>query len=178
VRAGVPVASRECAAVRARDPDGDGLTKPRGYEVTPDENCSRTAPRGPRSRPLPGRCAVKPPDIPTAPRDPEKDRGERRTVSKAWEYLMDPRSAEEVQEGAMLGVMFAALALPYKHAEGDPPVCGVLHALRSTVEGWAHSRGDSLHFASVSFADLFLMVRRLDVVIALVRRDAQEEGGA
>ena len=93
--------------------------------------------------------------------------------------MWDARREQAITDGPITGLLFAAVALVYEQAERAPPVCGVLHAIRETVEGWAHNRGESTLFASVPFADLALMVRRIDLAIALVRADVcAAKGGA
>ncbi len=121
-----------------------------------------------------------PPAAPRKPAFPDED-DERCAIGDAWEVMMDPRKDDDVVDGPITGLLFSAVSLVYEEAEGDPPVFGVLHAIRSTVEGWAHNHGESTLYSSVSFADLSLMLRRIDVVVALVRSDARarrREGGA
>jgi hypothetical protein len=61
----------------------------------------------------------------------------------------------------------------------------VLHAVRQTVEGWAHLRRKDDPLVSVSVADLHLLARRVEVAVRLVRRNVSvllgklaEKGGA
>ena len=124
-------------------------------------------------------------DRPTDPPPPDRkptypDEGdERYAIGEAWHVMMNPRREDDLAAGPLTGLLFASVALVYERAEGEPPVCGVLHAIRETVEGWAHNRGESTLFASVSFADLALMVRRVDLAIALVRAEVYAaKGGA
>ena len=53
---------------------------------------------------------------------------------------------------------------------------GVLMAIRDTVRAWSHSDSSSTLFASVSFADLALLMRRVDVAMRVVKIDASRAG--
>jgi hypothetical protein len=72
------------------------------------------------------------------------------------------------------GVLFLALmGTPDEQAEIDGPLVLALRAIRATVEGWARARGGSTVFASVPFADLDLLARRIDATIEIARRTAR-----
>jgi hypothetical protein len=92
----------------------------------------------------------------------------------AWRELLraqDEGEAREALSGLPLeGLLFVGLATIYEGAEMDPPVVGVLVALRNTVAGWAHAHGASTLYSAVPFADLTMLARRLDVAIEIVRR--------
>jgi hypothetical protein len=68
--------------------------------------------------------------------------------------------------------LFAAVAAVYEGAEDDPPICGVLQAIRDTLKGWAQATGETELFASVPYPDLVLLMRRIDVAMAMARREA------
>jgi hypothetical protein len=57
-------------------------------------------------------------------------------------------------------------------------VMGVLMAIRETVTAWSHAEGESNVFAPVSYADLVLLMRRIDVAMALVKTDHVRRVGA
>ena len=116
-----------------------------------------------------------PPPPDSRPTFPDQE-DELFAIGEAWHVMMDPRRDKAITDGPITGLLFACVAFVYEQAEGDPPVCGVLHAIRETIEGWAHNRGESTLFSSVSYADLALMVRRVDLALALVRSDTAGEG--
>lgn len=127
-----------------------------------------------------------PPDTDTDPPEeeerepdfPEQD-DELYAIGEAWRVMWDIRRERAITDGPITGLLFASVALVYERAEGEPPVCGVLHAIRETIDAWAHNRGQSTLFASVSFADLHLMVRRVDLALAMVRAESYAaKGGA
>ena len=118
-------------------------------------------------------AADTPPPVARRPAPPDQD-AELYAIGEAWEVMWDPRREQGITAGPLTGLLFAAVALVYESAEGDPPVCGVLHAIRATIEGWAHTHGGSTLYSSVSYADLALMVRRIDLAVALVH--AGQEG--
>jgi hypothetical protein len=122
-------------------------------------------------------------DIPTEPPPPPArkptypdEEDERYAIGEAWHVMMDARRDGDIAAGPMTGLLFAALACVYEGAEGDPPVMGVLMAIRDTVRAWSHTRSGSTLFASVGYADLALLVRRVDVAMALVKSDAIRAG--
>jgi len=111
------------------------------------------------------------------PTEPDPD-DERYAIESAWkEILKIPRTdrGEPIQSDSLVGVMFSALALPAGQPEESPAI-GILYAIRGTVDGWAHAHSESTVYAPVSCCDLFLMMRRIDVVIALIRSEATAEG--
>jgi|HubBroStandDraft_6_1064221.scaffolds.fasta_scaffold349536_2 hypothetical protein len=113
---------------------------------------------------------------PDADAEPEIE-AERHAIVRTWATLV--RTAEDGALDAcpLVATMFAAVACSYEGAEGDPPVMGVLMAIRETVTGWSHAEGESNVFAPVAYADLLLMMRRIDVAMALVKSDALRRGG-
>jgi len=107
-------------------------------------------------------------------RDAQAVQAEMGAMLDAWRELLrarDDSGAREALSGLPLeGLLFVGLATIYEGAEMDPPVVGVLVALRKTVEGWAHAHGASTLYSAVPFADLTMLARRLDVAIEIVRR--------
>jgi hypothetical protein len=109
----------------------------------------------------------------TAPsRDDDDDpKSELRALDEAWRGILDTRDDYSFGDRPIVSLLFAALVGgPYEDAEADSPAVAVLRAIRATVEGWAHAHSGSTLFASVAFADLHLLARRLDVAIQIVRR--------
>jgi hypothetical protein len=109
------------------------------------------------------------------PPDPMRD---------AWCMLVEADNEDEVRDTlsglSLEGLLFVGLAATYERAEDHPPVCGVLAALRGTVDGWANAPSGSTTFASVAFADLTMLSRRLDIAIEIVARTSRtsaEKGG-
>jgi hypothetical protein len=102
---------------------------------------------------------------------------ERHAIADAWTTLHRPEGDEALDDGTLIATLFASVACVYEGAEAAPPVMGVLMAIRDTVRGWSHARGGDTLFARVSFADLALMVRRVDVAMALVKSDDRRRGG-
>jgi hypothetical protein len=101
----------------------------------------------------------------TAPDD------ELRALNEAWRALLDGRDDEDERERPLLTLLLAAAAGgSYTDAEADPPVVALLRKVRATVEGWAHAHSSSTLFASVAFVDLELLLRRLDVALAIIKR--------
>jgi hypothetical protein len=113
------------------------------------------------------------PKAETRPLDDDPN-AELRALDEAWSDILDPR-LDGLHDRSLFSLMFAALVGgPYEDAEGDSPAVAVLRAIRETVEGWAHAHSGSTLFASVAFADLHMMTRRIDVAIQIVR---QSPGG-
>ncbi len=103
---------------------------------------------------------------------------ERYAVACAWRTVAESKDDDPIADCPLVATMFTALATPYKAGKDDPPICGILDAIRATVAGWKHARGGGL-FASVARVDLSLMMRRIDVALALARSDARyRQGGA
>jgi hypothetical protein len=86
--------------------------------------------------------------------------------------------AEAALQGMPLSAVlfFALMGTPGERAEIDPPFVLALRAVRATLDGWAHARGESAMFAAVPFADLDLLARRVDATIELARRGAVAGG--
>ena len=101
---------------------------------------------------------------------------ERHAIEDAWTTLHRPEGDEALDDGTLIATLFASVACVYEGAEGDPPSMGVLMAIRDTVCAWSHARSGSTLFASVSFADLALLMRRVDVAMRLVKIDASRAG--
>lgn len=119
----------------------------------------------------------------TLARDARSFQAQMGELHDAWSMLTDAETEDEVRDTlsglSLEGLLFAGLAATYERAEDHPPVAGFLAALRGTVDGWAHSHSGSTTFASVSFADLTMLSRRLDIAIEIVRRtfQARDERG-
>jgi hypothetical protein len=134
------------------------------------------------SRPPPG---PKQDADPGAPSGDDRDPGrEARALDEAWRDIIHARHDDEeraaLTDRPLISVLFAAIVGgPYEGAEIDPPSIAVLRAVRVTIDGWARARSGSTMFASVPFADLALLARRLDAAIEIVRRSAiGAQGGA
>jgi hypothetical protein len=106
-----------------------------------------------------------------APPD-DDSKAELRALDEAWRSIVDTRPEDDgLTDRPLVSLLLAAVAGgPYEGAEGDPPAMAVLRTVRATVEAWLHQRSGSTVFASVSYVDLELLTRRLDVAIAVVRR--------
>jgi hypothetical protein len=112
--------------------------------------------------PSPGGCLVTAAD----------EDSELRALNEAWRAVLDTQ-ADDYAEGdrPLLTLLLAAVTGgSYEGAEADPPAVAVLRSARATVEGWARAHGASTLFASVAFVELELLVRRLDVALAIVKR--------
>jgi hypothetical protein len=110
-----------------------------------------------------------------APDDPDPEE-ERHAVARAWRSMLDAEPDVALDGCPLVATLFTAVACSYEGAEDDRPAVGVLMAIRETVAAWSRSNGESTVFASVAYADLALLARRVDVVIALVRDDAARGG--
>jgi hypothetical protein len=127
------------------------------------------------SRPPPGpKQDADPAALPGDDRYPSPD---VRALDEAWREIIHARNDDDeravLAERPLVSVLFAAIVgSAYEGAEFDPPSIAVLRAIRATIDGWAHARSGSTMFASVPFADLALLVRRLDAAIEIVRRSA------
>jgi hypothetical protein len=114
-------------------------------------------------------------------------------VELAWDDIKTAVDEDEARSnldgGTLIAWLFSAVSSgSYEGAESDPPTVSVLRAARETVEGWAHVHGESTHFASISYADLGLLARRIDAAIVLVKAQvsillrraekAEKRGGA
>jgi hypothetical protein len=96
---------------------------------------------------------------------------ETRALDEAWRDILDTREGEALADRPIVALLFAAVVGgPYDGAELDAPSVAVLRAIRATARGWACMVGDSTRCASVPFAEVDLLVRRLDVAIEIVRR--------
>jgi hypothetical protein len=94
-------------------------------------------------------------------------------LREAWSDLVcEPNgdARRRALDGAPLSaLLFYVMGEPRETVQVEPIALAVLAALRSTVDGWASAtreRGSVL----VPIDDLYMLVRRLDVAIEIVRR--------
>jgi hypothetical protein len=115
-----------------------------------------------------------------APPDEPNPEEERYAIGCAWKTLTESVDRDTALDACpLVATLFASVVSVYEGAEDDPPVMGVLMAIRETVCAWSQAESADTVFADVARVDLALMVRRVDVAMALVKSDAaQARGGA
>src|SRR5579863_9534866 len=92
---------------------------------------------------------------PSVPEEPPPEpfpilpEAERYAIRCAWKTVTGQKDNDPFYQCPMVATLFAAVAGVYEGAEDDPPICGVLQAIRDTLNGWAHATGETELFASV-----------------------------
>jgi hypothetical protein len=92
----------------------------------------------------------------------------------AWRELLATHSVEKAAEDSILAPLFAAVGVYYEGADPDHdhPVTGILRGAIDQIHAWGCRQTltsmDMVH-ARVSYADLYMLERRLEAAMALMK---------